>query len=104
MKWKFWKRAEPTPQGAMTELLELTVKAARRCAYDLAHAADMVKDDHFRPIYRDRARHWLKVFNPADGPKDYRARLHYELDMKDMEIERLKSQLMRAGVEPEEQF
>lgn len=67
-----------TPEQAQAELMELTIKAARRCAYDLAHAVDYMDAGELRDTLTRRAQHWKQVFNPADGPKDYRHKLHMD--------------------------
>jgi len=92
------KEDDYTPEAAQRELMELVVKAGRRCAYDLAHAADSLSDSGQRDIFRARAQHWLGIFNPANGPKDYRHRLHQELVMQDFRIERLKALCIKHGV------
>lgn len=72
------------------ELLEIIVKAARRCAYDLEHAADQIIDRKQSDMYHERAKMWQVIFNPANGPKDYRNSLHKEIWVKDMHIRKLK--------------
>ncbi len=82
-----------TPQDAQSELLELITKAARRCAYDLRHAANTIRNnDDACKMYDDRAEMWLSVFNPDNGPKNYRAGLHDEiwnLESRVAELEKL---------------
>lgn len=88
-----------TPEGAIKEQLSLIVKAARRCAYDLRHAADMIPfEDTFSKVFRDRADHWLTVFNPADDGKNYRHRLHYDILDLESEVERLKKLCEAHGI------
>lgn len=101
---RVFTKTQPEPVQAMQELLELTTKAARRCAYDLAHAVDQMPDAEERRLYGDRARHWLSIFNPANGPKDYRARLHNQLFRLEQHIERLERQLRDAGITPDDDF
>ena len=62
------------------ELLELMIKVGRRCAHDLAHAADDIKDPKWHKIYRERSDAYLAIFYPDSGPKNYRAKLHEEID------------------------
>lgn len=69
-----------TPEQAQRELLELIVKVARRCAYDLRHAADDMSDKKTAELFHSRAATFLTIFDPADGGKNYRHRLHNEID------------------------
>lgn len=85
--------ASPTP-GELCEtreLLELVVRSGRRCAYDLRHAIECLgmRDKESASLFDGRAEHWLTVFDPARGPKDYRTQLH-------LEISRLEGQLREA--------
>jgi hypothetical protein len=70
----------------------ILLKSARRCAYDLRHAAGELfmegKDGPYQ-MYQDRAEAWLKIFAP-DGIKEYRLELHREIDRLEWEIKALK--------------
>lgn len=57
------------------DLFELLIKSARRCMYDLKHAADMVNDPYWRNVFRDGAEHYEKIFNSSADMKDYSSRL-----------------------------
>lgn len=96
------KLDEYTPEQANKELLELTIKAARRCAYDLRHAADEMPKGEFRDILSGRAVGWLTIFDPTNGPKDYRHRLHRDIVMLEMENERLIELLKSKGIDPDD--
>ena len=88
-----------TPEQAIKEQLQLLVKAGRRCAYDLHHAADLMpEDDTFTPIMRNRATHWLTIFNSADDGKNYRHHLHNKIDRLENEVERLKKLCEKHGI------
>jgi hypothetical protein len=91
-----------TPEEAMRELLELTIKAARRCAYDLSHASGDVRDPELRQLFARRARHWLSIFNPANGPKDYRHRLHHTIDDLENQVDRLAALCKKHGINPDD--
>jgi len=69
------------------ELFELLVKAARRCAYDLGHAIDNIDNRDIASEFRERQRYWLTIFDPANGPKEYRHRLHIDLMRVSRELE-----------------
>jgi hypothetical protein len=87
---------DPTPERIERELFELTVKAGRRCAHDFEHCSEdigRVSPYMTSSEWNARAREWLRIFYPGGGPKDYRARLHYEID-------RLTALLERNGIDP----
>lgn len=81
------------------EILELTIRAARRCAYDLKHAAEMVKDKYFTDIFRDNAQHYVKLFQSGNECKDYRHRLHRTISEHEITIERLRKVLEENKIE-----
>ena len=83
-----------TPQEAQQELVQLLVKGARRCAYDLRHAADDARDNG--QLWRQRAEMWIGIFDPGDGLKDYRHRLHRTIADQESTIEGLR-ELCRAN-------
>lgn len=89
-------------ESARRQTLELIVKAGRRCAYDLAHAADQLPDKRSRELYEQRARMWQDIFNPAHGPKDYRHDLHREIAKLESEVYRLKSLCTEHGIKGED--
>jgi len=66
IKWYMRK----TPHEELVDMLTLNIMAARRCAYDLRHAADSSDNDFERELYSNRARQWLGIFNPS-GVKEY---------------------------------
>lgn len=89
---------EPTPDRYLVEQLELVTKAARRCAHDLNHAAaDVYFAAGTREIsakfWQDRADMWRRVFYPGNDGKNYRHRLHAEL-------ERLEQLCRDHGIDP----
>lgn len=80
----------------LKQLNELIIKSARRCAYDLSHAAstistlgpgDIPEEYH---VFRERADYWKSVFNPADGGKNYRSSLGNEIMELEAEVTRLQ--------------
>lgn len=80
------------------ELLEISTKAGRRCAYDLAHSGDMIPGEVGQSI-RERAENWLTVFNPANGVKDYRNILHKEIFNLEMEMNKYKERLKENNID-----
>ena len=92
-----WKYRKDT-RYEMFEQYTLVLKAARRCAYDLRHAADGAKDKEEAKIYHDRAYMWQEIFSPTGG-KDYRHRMHSEIWKLESEIERLLKVLNENGIE-----
>ncbi len=73
------------------EILELIIKAGRRCAYDLRHAADGIGYEEHRKLYLERAEMWLSIFNPANGPKDYRSKLHDKINHLEARVKTLEA-------------
>lgn len=82
---------------AQKELIDVLTNAARRCAYDLRHAADSCNDKFFADFYNERADHWLSIFNPVDGPKHYVSRLHAEMTNLHKDIVKLKAICITEG-------
>lgn len=98
----FWLRAAlaPQPIEGQAELLRLMVKAGRRCAHDLAHAADDVSDRESAAMWRERARMWIGLFYPDGGPKDYRDELHRDIARARAEAQRLRALCIEHGIDP----
>ncbi len=92
-----------TPEEAQAELLELITKAARRCAYDLRHAAQDVACNYLKEErskeWSERANMWLTIFNAADDPKNYRAGLHMKIFSLECQIEKLKKLCKEKGID-----
>lgn len=87
------------PQAHVDELLGLYTMAGRRCAHDLAHAADLVEDSHWNKIFVDKAKHWHTVFYPGSDGKNYRHHLHNEIARRDREIEELRELLAQHNID-----
>jgi hypothetical protein len=90
-----------TPEQAQSELLELVIKAGRRCAYDLDHAAVSctIGDRASGPLFHKRAEMWLGVFNGAKGPKDYQSALHTQIMRMEARIAYLTDLCRQHGVD-----
>lgn len=87
IRWKF----RNLHHRELVEIYGLTMLAARRCAYDLGHAADFVRDREFSKRYSERSRMWLGIFEPTGG-KNYRHEMHREISnlaSRVRELERL---------------
>ena len=100
-----YTRAEDyTPEEAQNEYIELLVKAGRRCAYDLSHAADLVESysPEIKETFRLRAKHWQKVFNPGNDHKNYRAQLHAYIDQLEYKTHKLIKLLEERGIDHSE--
>lgn len=103
--YALWRHRN-TPVGELAEINRLLVKAGRRCAYDLAHAASSIRTDEpfvgsltAGQFYHDRSKMWEDVFNPADDGKNYRDRLHMEIWNLEMKVERLEKLCKEHGIE-----
>ena len=75
------------PIQDMKELNRVIIRAARRCAYDLGHAAGEIKDPDTQKIFWDRHYMWLNVFNPVNGGKDYRDELHRRISFLEHRVD-----------------
>lgn len=101
LKWK------NTPYSDMVQIHELTIMAARRCAYDLNHASQEIfrftylHGEKSIIDYEARARHWLNIFSPTGG-KDYRHRLHTQISELEFKVEKLKKLLKENNIPFEE--
>jgi hypothetical protein len=94
------KFTEPSKDNAdilrdTIETLELTIRAARRCAYDLRHCTGMLnmpgrKDPKLNRVFEERAAYFLKLFQSGNTCKDYRHNLHRTIDELEGKIERLR--------------
>lgn len=86
--------------------LDLALRFGRRSNYDLLHAIDFIPPrwasfaDHWRAAARAR----LAVLVAGNTVKDYRLKLHMELDAAHANIERLQGLLQAAGVEDPERI
>lgn len=104
--WQLWKMRD-TPYAHLAELHALVVMAARRCNYDLGHALQDIPlthnkeydDERGRHFFSDRHHMWEEVFNPADGGKHYRHRLHHKIIDLTHEVERLKELCAKHGID-----
>lgn len=81
------------------EIFALTLLAARRCAYDLKHAADEISytDTEKAKFFKDRADHWLSISNPV-GIKQYQHSLHYEIQRLESRIDELEKLCEDNGI------
>lgn len=98
MKWlrKFLGRM--TPEDLHYEQVELIVLAARRCTHDLEHATSYIAPGEEHDLFRERVHMWRKVFYPAGDGKNYRHRLHYEIDELSAYADRLEAELEKHGI------
>lgn len=88
--------------GEMAVMLDNTICHARRCAYDLRHAASSIacstegESREYR-IYRDRAQMWIKLFAP-NGQKQYRSEMMNDFMKMESRIEELERIVDKAGL------
>lgn len=90
---------EPTPEDGLAETLSITLRCARRCAYDLSHAAEMIPRTGapWHDRMRNKADHWQSLFSSGTSMKDYRLKLHLDLDKSEHTVERLRAELIKLG-------
>lgn len=107
--WRLRALLAPEPAGSQAELLRLMVRAGRRCAHDLQHAASDIsvsyrhtpEDREALTIqWSERARLWQGIFYPVGGLKDYRDELHAEIEKLGDEVKRLKTLCLANGINP----
>lgn len=80
-----------TADARVFETHNILIRCARRCAYDLGHALEMIdSESHVAHIHaetiehlRRNQRHWEMLFASGNSMKDYRLRLHHEIEAKD---------------------
>lgn len=96
-KIKAWLRMWNSPAHVLVEEHLLLVLAARRCAYDLKHAASELERYDASDNYSDRCEMWLNIFTP-DGTKIYRSRFHREINQLERDIEKYKKVLEENGI------
>lgn len=106
MKWLWfyiicWKHRNDT-RFEFFEQYTLILKAARRCGYDLHHAAanmfwSTTEDKEYK-FYADRADGWLDIFSPT-GAKDYRHKLHMDIWNLEMKVKKLQKLCDENGIE-----
>jgi hypothetical protein len=89
-----------TADAHVAELHDVLLRSARRCAYDLRHAADEIADQRLRKGFGDRADMWVGIFASGNALKDYRLELHREIQKRDVEIARLRTLCEANGVSP----
>lgn len=101
MRWDFWPFKDDSPTALMQEELELMVKAGRRCMHDLDHAAcDLsVYNRAASTLWSERAALWRGVFYPGRDQKNYRSRLHSEIDRLADELARMRKLCDEHGVD-----
>jgi hypothetical protein len=93
------------PTRELRAINEMLIKAGRRCAYDLAHAASYIStqgdptDTSFYEIFQERSDHWKGVFNPTNVGKDYYNAAQVEHARLEREIVRLKQVCQAAGID-----
>jgi len=99
---------DPTPERVSSDMMELLIKAARRCAHDLEHCAGDVWYASRRPeigveqsqMWHERAHHWQGIFYPDNGLKNYHARIANKLDDAERTIEKLREHCKAHGISP----
>ncbi len=86
---------DESPEDLTLQLYEILLKSARRCAYDLNHAVDMIDESEMKQILLERAKYWKDLFTAGTNMKDYR--ISYVNDIFELEqnVERAEKELVR---------
>lgn len=77
----------------------MLTKMARRCAYDLDHAAGEMSDPDKMKFFCQRSRMWLSIFAP-DGVKDYRHKTHIDIMRLECRVDILRAFCVQNGLDP----
>ena len=88
--------------GEMAVMLDNTICHARRCAYDLRHAASCIhaangKELPEHKVFYDRAHMWIDLFAP-NGAKEYRSQQGQLIARLERRIEELERIIDKAGL------
>lgn len=87
----------------LRQLLDIHIKAGRRCAYDLDHASGCIpykENDMFgQEFWHERSKYWISVFNPGNDGKNYQSMLHNQMDKLERRIEELEEFIKEKGLE-----
>jgi hypothetical protein len=75
-KFKLFLEWKDTPYSEFTEIHELCMMAARRCAHDLNHASSAISDSEKSTFIYERSNMWRDIFYPVENQKRYRHELH----------------------------
>ncbi len=98
--WYFrWRNRDQTPR-AMAEMYLILLYSARRCAYDLRHAADALPESlsEVSRLFHDRSHWWLKLFAP-DQIKEYRHDMQRQIEKLEHEVFKLRAELRSHNIE-----
>jgi hypothetical protein len=88
------------------ETLELTIRSARRCAYDLRHCADSLSlnrprsasDSEMAKLFSDRADFFVKLFQSGNAMKDYRHSLYEQISGLEFNLAQLRGILAKHKI------
>lgn len=79
-----------SPFQYLSGIHDLLLKAARRCAYDLSHAASEISvTGGDSTLFYERAQMWQRTFSP-DGLKLYHSELSNKIQMLERELHDLR--------------
>lgn len=80
------------------ETLELTIRAARRCAYDLRHCAGEIANAEKSKLFSERADYYVALFQSGNACKDYRHKLHHTINELEMQLDTLRKLLVKRKI------
>jgi hypothetical protein len=90
------------PKEELAEMLQLSIKAGRRCVHDFDHAVDEIRDPATQEFFRERIETWRSIFYPDNGVKNYRHELHQTIYSLETQVERLKALCRANGIDPQD--
>lgn len=83
----------------LSEMLELSIKAGRRMMHDYKHMLSEIPEDNlFKDDFKERAQTWESIFYPDNGMKNYRAKLHKEIERLQWELDHANKKLKEHGL------
>lgn len=81
----------------LADLLEIAIKAGRRCTHDMAHCVSYLESDAVRSHAQAQSSAWRNVFYSSQENKMYLNKHHRQIMTHDMEISRLTRLLEKHG-------
>lgn len=81
----------------LADLLEIAIKAGRRCTHDMDHCVSYLKADAARSHAQAQSTAWRNVFYSSQEYKMYLNKHHRQIMAHDTEISRLTRLLERHG-------
>lgn len=99
IKYLFFNHILDDPEISNKVYYDVLIKSARRCAYDLSHAASDCHEPVLRDLYFKRANLWQEMFSSAEEQKKYVSELLIENQLLKHDLKVLGDRCKEAGLE-----